>query len=163
MNFFALLLCVVLGTAQGPRVGKVESTFDENTNFTALRTYVWERGYDAYDPKVHDTVVAIVESEMAKLGFTKVTANPQVRLSYYTVRSAEIDLDVLDDLEDEDYVGEPPTRTLARLMIVMRKPSGIDQRLWSASTRTYVDRAPTEVAIAAAVRRIFSKYPGLDR
>ena len=162
MNFITVTLCLLLLAAQGAKVGKVESTFDENTDFSTFRTYSWHPGYDAHDPNVHKIIVAAIEDEMAKLGFAKVTSGADVTLAYYTIFSTEIDLKALDRLERKGQVDEPPTKSLGRLLIIMRKPGG-DTRLWSASTREHIDREKPEDTIRATAKKLFEKYPGRER
>lgn len=159
MNLITFTLCLLLAAAQGARVGKVESTFDKQANFTAFHTYSWHPGYDAHDPNVHKMIVAAIEEEMTKLGFSKVAKDADVTLAYYTIFSTEIDLEALDRLERKGRVDEPPTKSLGRLLIIMRKPN-VDQRLWSASMHEHIDRERPEETIRATTKRLFEKYPG---
>ena len=160
MNLISLLLCVMLLAAQGARVGKIESEFDERTDFRAFHTYRWHPGYNAYDPRVHKIIVAAIESEMAALGFTRSDTNPDVTVAYYSLLSTEIDLDALEELEEHGRSGMP-VKSLGRLLIIMRKPD-VDERLWSVSTREFVDPDPVKLAetIKATTQKLFAKYPG---
>jgi hypothetical protein len=157
MTFVTFMLCLLLATSQA-RVGRVESTFDDNATFGAFRTYSWHAGYDAHDPSVHKMIVAALEDEMTKQGFTKVDKGADVTLAYYTIFSTEIDLEALDRLERKGPVTEPPTKSLGRLLIIMRKPN-TDHRLWTASMHDHIDREHPEDTIRAAARRLFEKYP----
>jgi hypothetical protein len=160
MNLITLTLCLMVLAAQGAKVGKVESDFDKAADFRSFRTYSWQPGYDAHDPTVHKMIVSAIERELAQLGFTKRDTNADVTIAYYTVLSTEIDLKALDRLEREGRSGMP-TKSLGRLLIIMRKP-GADQRLWSVSTREHVDPDPAkaEETIAATTSKLFAEYPG---
>jgi hypothetical protein len=159
MNFFTLALCGLLLLGQGP-VTRVESTFDKKVNFQSLRTYTWIRGYDAHNPEVHKMIVAAIEEEMARQGFKRVDSGADVTLAYYTVRSMEVDLKALDRLPPEDRANAPQ-KILGRLLVMMRNPAD-EARLWSASTREYVndDLGKFPATIRGVVTRMFDTYPG---
>jgi hypothetical protein len=163
MNAVVVMLCVA-ALAQGAANAKVETSFDKSVDFKALRTYSWVRGYDAYNPEAHKRIVTALEEEMTRLGFTKATSSPDVTLSYYTVASTEVDLKSLEALERSGKQGDPNTKTLGRLLVIMRFPNAAE-RIWSASTREYVDAdiAKFDETIRAVTRRLFDAYPSRVR
>jgi hypothetical protein len=154
-----MTLCL-LALVQSAPVTKVETTFDKSVDFKSLRTYSWVRGYDAYNPEAHKLIVAAIEDEMTRLGFKKVTDKPDVTISYYTVASTEVDLKALEAQERARQSGDAQTKTLGRLLVMMRPPKG-GERLWSASTRDYVDSDMSKFqdTIRAITQRLFDAYP----
>ena len=163
MEVIVLSLCSLLAVVQTTASTKVETTFDKSVNFQALRTYTWLRGYDAHHPEAHKHIVAALEEEMARLGFTKVAERGDVTLSYYTVMAAELDLKALDALErsGQGTAGSAPMKPVGRLLVIMRWPDTAD-RLWSASTRENVDvdMAKLPATLRVVTRRLFETYPG---
>ena len=160
MNLVVLTLSFVMLVAQSTDTTKVESTFDKKTNFGALRTYSWAAGYNAYRPDVHKAIVDALDAELAGVGLKKVTSGADVTIAYYTVASTEVDLKSLEKLQREGRSADAPSKTLGRLVVMMRKP-GAEERLWSASTREFIDPDPAKLdaAIRAIVVRLFTTYP----
>jgi Domain of unknown function (DUF4136) len=166
MKSIAIVLLGLLFAPQGDVIGKVESSFDKTANFSALKTYAWLRGYDSYNPDAHKMVVAAIEGEMAKLGFTKVETEKgaDVTIAYYTVTGTDIDLKALDKMEREGRSGPPPSKMRARLVVVMRTlPES--HPVWRASTREHLDPDPAKLnaTIESVTARLFATYPGRPR
>ena len=87
----ALVFCLLL-TPQ--KVGEVETHADKAADFSALHTYAWSKGHDAFDPRAHKAIIAEVETQMTALGFKQApAASADVLLTYHTVRASEIDLE----------------------------------------------------------------------
>lgn len=161
MKSAVIVLLGFLLAPQGAVTGKVESTFDKKVNFPALHTYTWTPGYNAFNPAAHKMIVAAFEAEMASLNFTKAATGADVTLAYYTVAGTDVDLKALDKVEREGRGGATPTKTRARLVVIMRG-SKSNQQIWSASTREYVDPDPEKLsgAIQSVTARLFETYPG---
>ena len=166
MKSIAIVLLGLLFAPQGDVIGKVESSFDKKVNFSTFKTYAWLRGYNAYNPEAHKMVVAAVEGEMAKLGFTKVATEKEadVTMAYYTVTGTDVDLKALDKMEREGATGPPPSKTRARLVVIMRTAAA-SQQIWQASTREHLDPDPAKLnaTIEAVTARLFATYPGRPR
>ena len=62
----ALVFCLLL-TPQ--KVGEVVTHADKAADFSALHTYAWSKGHDAFDPRAHKAIIAEVETQMTALGF----------------------------------------------------------------------------------------------
>ena len=165
MKLIELMLVSLFFAQQGAAVGKVESKFDKTTNFAGLHTYSWTPGSKTEIPQVGELIVAACDQEMAKLGFTKVPNGADVTLAFYTVRSTEVDLKALDKLEKNGGGGPTPTKTLGRLVVVMRSGAGSAPQLWSASTREFVDPDPARLGdtIHTVAARLFETYPRAKR
>ena len=159
MKSVVILLVGLLVAPQG-EIGRVESSFDRKANFAAFRTYTWNVGYDAYSPDAHKMIVAAIEAEMARRGFTKVETGADVRIAYYTVTGTDVDLKALDKLEREGGTGATPLKARARLVIVMR-PMASSDPLWQASMREHLDPDPAKLGdtIESVTARLFATYP----
>jgi hypothetical protein len=98
MNALACVLLVLFAAPQKtPTLGSVESTFDKSADFTKLRTYAWNRGQEAFDPRAHKVIVDAVDAQMASLGFTKAPeASADVIVKYHSVRGTYVDLKSLE-------------------------------------------------------------------
>jgi hypothetical protein len=166
MKSIAIVLLGLLFAPQSDVIGKVESSFDRKTDFSTFRTYAWLRGYNAYNPDAHKMVVAAVEGEMAKLGFTRLETEKgaDVTLAYYTVTGTDIDLKALDKMEREGLSGPPPSKARARLVLIMRTAT-TSQQIWQASTREHLDPDPAKLnaTVEAVTARLFATYPGRAR
>jgi hypothetical protein len=160
MNSLACALMVLLLVPQA--VGEVESQFDKKADFSALKTYAWSLGHDAYDARAHKAIVADIEAQMTALGFSKApSASADVFLTYFTVRASEVDLKKLDQLKKEQKDPAGATRILGRLAVLVSRPSS-RETLWSAVTRRRLSEDPAqwEGELKSAVAALFATYPG---
>lgn len=157
----AALAVVPPGTTAGePRKYEVTSRVDKRTNFSRLRTYVWERGRPAFDAATHEHIVAAVDRELAALGFTGRASGPaDVAVSYATVPRTDIDL----KSKLRGPRGERPTYPVATLFVILRHPV-TNRELFVARVAMPVDASPQAFAqtINDRVAKIFSHYPGRD-
>ena len=140
----ALVFCLLL-TPQ--KVGEVVTDADKAADFSALHTYAWSKGHDAFDPRAHKAIIAEVETQMTALGFKQApAASADVLLTYHTVRASEIDLKKLDELlkkEDQATATAGATRILGNLALVMSRPS-TRATIWSAVTRRTLSDDPAK-------------------
>lgn len=160
MKIMIVALVGLLVHAQSDAIGKVESSFDKKANFAALHTYTWAGGAHALNPEAHRLVVAAFEKEMSALGFKQVTSGADVTLSYYNITSTDVDLKKLEEATRAGSV--PPTKTRARMMIVMRSPASRAE-IWSAITREYVEPDQLAATVQRVAERLFATYPGKKR
>ena len=158
----ALVFCLLL-TPQ--KVGEVETHADKTADFSALHTYAWSKGHDAFDPQAHKTIISEVETQMTALGFKQAPAvSADVLITYHVVRGSEIDLKKLDELlkkEDQAAATAGATRILGHLALVMSRPS-TRTTIWSAGTRRRLsdDPAKWQAELHDAVTAMFATYPG---
>jgi hypothetical protein len=157
MKVVAMLCLGFLSVAQLPPIGRVDSTFDKGTKFSALRTYTWTTGAHAFNPAAHKLIVEAIEAEMAGLGFTKAASGADVTLAYYTTTVANVDFKALDKTEARGV--SAPTTTLGKLVVIMRNASA--RQIWSAGTREYLDSDIEKLGgvIRPATRHLFETYP----
>jgi hypothetical protein len=141
--------------------GEVDSTVDKKVDFSAFRTYAWERGQEAYDRATHKMIVEAIDAEMVSLGFTKAeAAKTDVVIKYHTVRAADVDLDVLKQRQKEGRTDPAPTSILGILKVEMRAP-GRQDPIWEARTRGELSdvKATRDQEIRRVVAALFKTYP----
>ena len=61
------LIAVALPLAAQPKYGAVAVTADKGTDFKAIKTYVWQSGWDANDRKAHTMIVGAIDRELKAL------------------------------------------------------------------------------------------------
>ncbi|HEY2908174.1 MAG TPA: DUF4136 domain-containing protein, partial [Vicinamibacterales bacterium] len=136
---------------------KVTTTADKHTDFSRLKTYVWETGWASYDRTAHDQIVAAVDRELASLGFTKGTeGHTDVTVVYASVRRTDVNLKSKTRGPD----GERPTFPVATLVVLVREP-GTNKELFRARSDTPIalESKTIEATIDHEVARMFARYP----
>src|SRR5262245_38095656 len=70
VRFVVLMLSLVLAdvTAGAPADVRVKVRVDKHTDFSALRTYAWTRGFASLDPELDAFIVAAIDRELASVG-----------------------------------------------------------------------------------------------
>ena len=157
MKSVAMLLLGFLFTAQQPVPGKVDSTFDKQANFAAIKTYSWTTGTDAFVPEAHTMIIAAIDKEAAGVGLKRLATGGDVTIAYYTMTVSNVDLKALDKMDKKTMAA--PTKDLGKLVVVMRDAA--HQQLWSAMSREYLDpdRAKLPATIQTVTERLFTTYP----
>jgi hypothetical protein len=163
MNVVVCAIALLLSLGQlPPKEGKIESRKDDKADFGAFTTYVWDKGYEAYDRAAHKAIVEAIDAEMAARGFRKLESGPaSVTMRYHTVVRTDVLLDKLEEFEREGKVA--PTKALGRLVIVMRDAN--NKQVWAADTvqALSTDAATRDRDIRQYVRRMFETYPGAKK
>jgi hypothetical protein len=156
MKSLAILLLGFFFTAQ-PAPGRVDSTFDKQANFAAIKTYSWATGVDAFVPEAHKMIVAAIDKEAAGVGLKPLATGGDVTIAYYTMTTSNVDLAALDKLDKKTL--SAPTKELGKLVVVMRNAA--QQQIWSAISREYLDpdRAKLGATIQTVAERLFATYP----
>jgi hypothetical protein len=141
---------------------KVESSFDKKADFSAFRTYAWNKGHEAFNPAAHKAIVDAIDAEMAALGYTKGDAGTaDVVLKYHVVRGSDVNLEVLEKAQKAGQT-EPVREGILGKLVVVLYPSGSTAPLWQAHTRRHLsdDVATATREIQQAVASLFETYPG---
>ena len=137
-----------------PKYGVTVLAQDKATDFTKLKTYAWQSGWDA-PPNVHKEIVASVDREMKALGFEKKATGPSdVVIKYAALRRT--DMNVSTRATGEAAKGSVE---VGSLQIAMLTSGGTD--LWKTRLDQVVDTDPAKMAetVDGAVKAIFAKYP----
>jgi hypothetical protein len=155
---FTLALTLLVPQARSD-AGKIESTSAKGTNFSAFRTYSWDKGHEAYDPAAHKLIVAAIDKEMTGLGFTRAEGGKaDVMIRYHSVVSTFVDFKSLSKAPVKAADGSDKTSQLGTLVVEMVDPA--HKQLWAARTREFVDRSTLDQSIGPIVARLFETYPG---
>jgi hypothetical protein len=118
-------------------------------------------GREAIAPLGHKLLVAGIEREMSSLGLTKDdSGQADLTVTYFTLRSAYVDLKEVEKLEREGYKEQPQIYDMGKLVVVVRERS-TKRQLWAANTLEPLspDPAQREQTINQAVVKIFQTYP----
>jgi hypothetical protein len=151
------LVAFALPLAGQPKYG-VTSTADKATDFTKLKTYVWQTGFDAPDKTVHAAITAAIDKELAALGFQKKASAPSdVVVKYATLRR----IDVQPSTKTTGAAN--PTRSqvdVGSLQLQMLNPADAKE-LWKVriDKPVEVDMAKMEATVNSIVAEIFTQYP----
>jgi len=150
-----VVAAVTLAHAGQPKYGATV-TADKATDFTKLKTYVWQSGWDANDKKVHAQIVSAIDKELKALGFELKTTGPSdVIVKYASLRRIDVQADVKGD-------ATTPRQQLdvGTLVVLMLQP-GTGKELLRARVEKpiEIESAQLPATITAAVGEIFAKYP----
>ena len=162
-TLIAGLLVMLAGgaAAQTPKY-EVVTKADKSTDFSALKTYVWEPGWQSYDVEVHQQIIAAVDRELAGLGFTKGTPEAcDVTVVYATVRRDDVDLKT----KERTAEGLEPRYPVVTIVVLMREP-GTHKELFRAraDAKIELDIEAIRKVVDDQVAKMFARYPTrLDR
>jgi len=158
-----LCVCVLAGLvtatllAQMPKYG-VTVKADEKTDFAKLKTYTWEHGWQAYDKKVHEAIMAAVDRELAGVGLAKKASGPaDVLVTYASLRRIDV------DLKSQPTAGEGTRRQydVGTLVVLLLDPES-RKELLRARVDAPIEAADTDKVTAivdSTVKEMFAKYP----
>jgi hypothetical protein len=141
--------------ADGPKY-KVRVTIDKHADFSRLKTYTWEPGWDSTYRALNEFIESAVERELTALGLTKgAPGASDVTVTFATLRRTDTDLD--SKPSPEGYYRTYPVGTL----LILIRDSRTNGELFRARTDTPIDLNPEtyEATINNQVARIFAKYP----
>jgi len=150
-----VLVALSLPLAAQPKYG-VTVTADKATDFTKIKTYVWQSGWDAPDKNVHAAIVAAVDKELKALGLEPKSSGPSdVIVKYAALRR----IDVVTDMK---AAANTPRQQIdvGSLVVVFLDPASKKELL-----RERIDK-PIEIApeqmlatVNSVVAEMFAKYP----
>jgi hypothetical protein len=154
-----MLLVLSLACAVATRTPKynVRVTYDKGTDFSRLKTYVWEPGWMSYDRPIDAQVADAVGRELSALGFIKGTREAHdVTVTYGTLRRTDVNLKG----KAHDYGGLLPTYPVGTLVVLIRD-SRTQRELFRGRSDTPLDLQPDrlDAIIQNQVTQIFQKYP----
>jgi Domain of unknown function (DUF4136) len=157
-----LWLCVVAAlaaaaplVAQTPKYG-VTVKADEKTDFAKFKTYKWEHGWQAYDKRVHQAILAAVDRELAAVGLTKKTSGPaDLLVTYGSLRRVDIDPN-----SEPTAAGTRPQYDVGTLVVLLLEPAS-RKELFRARVDTPIELDSATVApiVDSTVTEMFAKYP----
>jgi len=149
----SLAVCGVV--AATPADDGVKVTVDKHTDFSALHTYAWTRGWASFDPRIDAHMVDAIDRELRAVGLMRRETEPvDVVVSYGTVQRSDVDVSA----KRGHHRGVYPEYPVGKLVILMREASS-RRELLRARAAVPVDVAQLEEQIDAIVQRIFAQYP----
>jgi hypothetical protein len=157
--FAMLMLSLPLGggEAMAPADYRVKVTVDKHTDFSALHTYAWTRGFASLDPELDAFIVAAIDRELASAGLIRQETEPaDVVVSYGTVRRSDIDVSAKRDRDSGVY----PEYSTGTFVVLIREAYSRRELLRArAEVPIDVDITQLEEQIDTIIARIFSHYP----
>jgi hypothetical protein len=159
-SLFAMLMLSLAFEGAGamtPPDNRVKVTVDKHTDFSALHTYAWTRGFASLDPDLDAFIVAAIDRELASTGLIREESEPaDVVVSYGTVRRSDIDVSAKRDRNSGVY----PEYSTGTFVVLIREASSRRELLRArAEVPLDVDITPLEAQIDSIITRIFAHYP----
>jgi hypothetical protein len=139
-----------------PKFG-VTTKADKGTDFTKIKSYLWQPGFDA-SGKAHEEIVAAVDRELKTLGLEKKTSAPSVVIIKYSALR-RTDVQVSTKATGADAARN--TVEVGSLLIVMSQPGTSGKELWRARIDKPINVDPAKMAetIDGVVKDMFAHYP----
>jgi len=151
----SLASCCVVAAA--PADYRVKVSVDKHTDFSALQTYAWTRGWGSLDPEFDAHIVETVDRELASIGLIRQETEPaDVVISYGTVRRSEVDVSAKRDRQSGMY---PEYQTGTFVVLIREASSRRELFRARAKVSIEVDIAQLEQQIDEIVARMFAQYP----
>jgi hypothetical protein len=152
-----MLSLAVCGVVAAPVDDRVTVAVDKHTDFSALHTYAWTRGWASFDPRVDAYIVDAIDRELASLGLMRHETEPvDVVVSYGTVQRSDVDLSG----KRQRHSGVYPEYPVGKLVVLMREAYSRRELLRArAELPIDTDIARLEEQIDAIVGQIFAHYP----
>ncbi len=149
------LVALSLSVAAQPKYGATV-TADKATDFTKIKSYVWQSGWDANDKKVHTAIVGAVDKELKALGLELKASGPSdVIVKYASIRR----IDVVTDMKSQ---ANTPRQQIdvGSLVVVMLDPASKKELLRLRVDKPIdIDPAQVDATVTSAVGEMFAKYP----
>jgi hypothetical protein len=153
MLMLSLAPCGVVAAA--PADSHVKVTVDKDTDFSALHTYAWTRGWASFDPGLDAHIVDAIDRELGSVGLIRRETEPvDVVVSYGTVQRSDVDVHAKRGRRSGVY----PEYAVGTLVVLMREAHS-RRDLLRARAKVPVDVAQLEAQIDTIVARIFAQYP----
>jgi Domain of unknown function (DUF4136) len=153
-----MLSLAVCGVAMaGSADHRVKVTFDKHTDFSALHTYAWTRGFASLDPEFDARIIEAIDRQLASVGLIRRDGEPaDVVVSYGTVRRSDVDVRAKRDRSSGTY----PEYSTGTFVLLIREASS-RRELFRARAKVPidVDIAQIEQQVDEIVARIFARYP----
>src|SRR4051812_38859675 len=157
------VLCAVVGlataitlAAQMPKYG-VTVKADRDTDFAKLKSYTWEHGWQTYDKRVHQGILAAVDRELAAAGLMKKASGPaDLLVTYASLRRIDVDFDA----KPTGGAGTHPQYDVGTLVVLLLEP-GSRKELFRGRVDTpiVVDADKVIAIVDSTVNDMFAKYP----
>jgi hypothetical protein len=160
MTRFGTLVALLMVGLALPAAGQVKYgatvIADKGTDFSKLKTYVWQSGWDANDKKVHAQIVSAIDKELKALGFELKAAGPSdVVVKYGALRR----IDVQADMQGEATSARTQLDVGTLIVLMLQPGTGKELLRGRVDKPIEIDPAQLTTTINSAVADIFAKYP----
>ena len=139
----------------------VTASFDKGTDFSKLKTYTWEHGWQAFDKSAHEQIQAAVDRELGALGLQKRESGPSDMLvTYASIRRTDVDVKSEPNKNDAGRA----QYDVGTLVVLLLEP-GTRKELFRARVDRPISAEPEKLSgiINTAIADIFAKYPNRPR
>jgi len=145
-----------MAVAQTPKYG-VTVTADKGTDFSKVKTYTWEHGWQSPNKQIHEMITAAIDRELAAAGLQKRASGPtDVVVTYGSLRRIDV------DLNSKPTEGEAGRRQyeVGTLVVLILDPSS-RKELYRARVDQPIDTdlQKAQAIVDTAVTEMFAKYP----
>jgi|RhiMetdeSRZDD1v2_1073273.scaffolds.fasta_scaffold36146_2 uncharacterized protein DUF4136 len=149
----------------------VATDYDRAANFTSYKTYSWRKGTPLPNPLMSQRVVAAIDAQMAKKGFTKVdSAASDVTVTYHAAADKSMDVQTFHSgsaygcwggCYGSSMSSTTVTPVTTGTLIVDIVDSKTNNMLWRGSGSDTVSDNPSENEgkVNEAVSRMFENFP----
>jgi hypothetical protein len=164
----AVLLCAPAAFAQQMKMPRVDLDYDEEIDFSVLKTYSWkDPAAAAKDPQMHTRIIWYVERELEKKGLTKKPeGGGDVLVRYYAKGHEGLkgtptqSQSHLPGGTGSLTTGVDFQKVLEGTLIVELQRASDQKPVWRAGTQyKSIDKKRIDAETASAVRLLMSKYP----
>lgn len=138
-----------------PKYGVTSLISDKTTDFTKLKSYAWQSGWDA-PAKAHEAILAAADRELKALGLEKKPmGSSDVVIKYAALRRTDVQVSTKGTGPDAPR----GTMEVGSLLVVMSSSAG--KELWRSRLDQPIDTDPAKMTetIDAAVKAVFAQYP----
>ena len=95
-NKFYLALLMTFLISATAYAQKVNTDYDDKTDFSSYKTYSWAEGTRAANPLGHQRIVAGIDAQLAAKGWQKVESNSDVVVIYSAATSTKTQINTFD-------------------------------------------------------------------
>jgi len=142
--------------AQMPKYGVTVKAADK-VDFAKFKTYTWEHGWQTYDKRVHEGIIAAIDRELAGAGLTKkVSAPADLLVTYASLRRIDVDFDSKPSATD----GTLRQYDVGTLVVLLLEPGSRKEMFRGrVDTPIVVDADKVIAIVDSTVKDVFAKYP----
>ena len=163
---FAVVLLGLIFVA-GTTLAGVEVHFEDGVDFSAYKTYAWEKGIRAAQPNAEQWISDAVDAQLQSAGLKKVEGEADVMVSSHAFAEAIASSDVIDPgyWGGGDDFGVPTVSVSdfrKGTLAVRIRDRGEDRVVWRAvATATLKDASSKKVrnTIERMIQKMFKKFP----
>jgi hypothetical protein len=140
--------------------------YDKSADFSRYHTYGWGKGTPAKNPNLDLKIVQAIDQQLARRGFTKTEADPDLLVSYHAATHEEIDYSEASFGQGyhssiSPSAGEVPMRVNVGEIVVDMYDTKQKRNVWHGVGTDLVrdDPAKTSLEIQNGAAKMFEKFP----